>query len=150
VEAAMVTVKYNDLFLAVDFASSEGFDTSAYVCTVTGKTYFVSSEIKEEDQDAPDDVETSDRYLAVPTKKELDLGKPLVLSFIEDELPDDLDRAEDFFRKRGAYARFKDLLDIRGVREKWYKYEEAATRTALRLWCEENGLELSFEEAGPA
>jgi hypothetical protein len=147
----MVAVKYYDLELAVEFASSEGFDTSAYVCPVTGKTYFVSSEMKEEElEDNPDDLETSDRYLAVPTKKELELGKPLVLSFIEDELPGDLDRVRDFFRKRGAYARFKDLLDIRDACEKWYKYEEAAIRTALRLWCEENGLELSFEEAGPA
>ncbi len=142
----MVAIKYNELQDALEFASVQGFDASAYVCTVTGATYFVSSEIDEEF--IPDDIETSDKYLAVPTKRDLDLGSRLALAFVAQELPDDYDTASNFFRKRGAYSRFKDLLSAKGALEKWCEYEENATKAALGAWCEENGLELSF--AGPA
>ena len=105
----------------------------------------MSSNIDEED--IPADLETSDTYLAVPTKRDLDLGNRLALSFVGNELPDDYDTAANFFRKRGAYSRFKDLLSARGALQTWYDYEENATRAALRAWCAENGLELDF--AGP-
>lgn len=143
----MVTVKYFDLYNAVEFASMQDFDASAYVHTVTGETYLVSSDIDEEF--IPDDIETSDKYLAVPAKRDLDLGKWLVLSFVAAELPDDYDTVENYFRKRGAYSRFKDFLAAKGALQKWYEYEENATKAALRKWCEENGLELSFAETGP-
>ncbi|MGO9171124.1 MAG: hypothetical protein ACLP7P_04055 [Rhodomicrobium sp.] len=142
----MAAVKYDDLANAVEFASISGFDNSAYVCTVTGATYYVSSEI---DEEVPEDLETSDKYIQVPTKRDLDLGTRLALWFVEDELPDDYDTAAGFFRKKGAYGRFKDLLHRRGALEKWYEYEARATEAALRLWCKENGVELSFAESEP-
>ncbi|MGO9473019.1 MAG: hypothetical protein ACLPWS_06335 [Rhodomicrobium sp.] len=143
----MAGVKYDDLANAVEFASISGFDNSAYVCTVTGATYYVSSEI---DEEVPEDLETSDKYIQVPTKRDLDLGTRLALWFVEEELPDDYDTAAGFFRKKGAYGRFKDLLHRRGALEKWYEYEARATEAALRLWCEENGVELSFAKSEPS
>ncbi len=143
----MAGVKYDDLANAVEFASISGFDNSAYVCTVTGATYYVSSETGEE---VPEDLETSDKYIQVPTKRDLDLGTRLALWFVEEELPDDYDTAAGFFRKKGAYGRFKDLLHRRGALEKWYEYEARATEAALRLWCEENGVELSFAKSEPS
>ncbi len=34
-------------------------------------------------------------------------------------LPDDHERVRQFFRRKGAYSRYKDLLDKRGLLEKW-------------------------------
>jgi hypothetical protein len=137
----MVKVNYNDLFIAADFVSGGGGGASAYVCTETGAIHLVSSYIGEE---VPDDLETSDKYFAVPSKRELDLGFRLVLSFAADEMPDAYDEIGGIFRKKGAYGRFKDFLARKGALEKWYAYEEDATRAALRDWCEENGLELDL------
>ena len=58
------------------------------------------------------------------------------------ELPHCHDRIVGFFRRKGAYARFKDLLDSEGALELWYKYEAEATEKALRDWCAENDIQL--------
>jgi CMP-2-keto-3-deoxyoctulosonic acid synthetase len=68
----------------------------------------------------------------LPHKTDLDLGKRLALRFAASELPYCRDRIADFFRHKGAYARFKDLLDSEGALERWYKYETEATERALR------------------
>ncbi|KVZ49700.1 hypothetical protein [Burkholderia ubonensis] len=45
-------------------------------------------------------------------------------------------------QRRGAYARFKDLLEREGVLEHWYAFEGDSVEKALRRWCAENGLEI--------
>ncbi|WP_377730458.1 hypothetical protein [Paraburkholderia caffeinitolerans] len=94
------------------------------------------------DEDILDDLETSDRYLAIPHKNDLDLGRSLALRFVAQELPACYDQVEGFFRRQGAYARFKDLLEREGILELWYAFEAAAGESALRQWCVENGLEI--------
>jgi len=39
----------------------------------------------------PDDVGDSEKYLQIPDKRELDLGKPLALDFARQFLPNDFD-----------------------------------------------------------
>jgi hypothetical protein len=63
------------------------------------------------EDDLPDDLETSDRYIAVPHKNDLGLGRRLALTFADREMPDSGEIVAGFFRRRGAYARFKDLVD---------------------------------------
>jgi hypothetical protein len=99
----------------------------------------------EAEVDLPEDLETSDRYIAVPHKNDLRLGRPLALTFVNQELPNDFDTVAGFFRRRGAYARFKDLLLARGMLERWYDYENRATEEALLAWCEENGVQAVHE-----
>ncbi|MCP3713771.1 hypothetical protein M3I54_44445, partial [Paraburkholderia sp. CNPSo 3274] len=94
------------------------------------------------DEEIPDDLETSDRYLAIPHRNELDLGSRLALRFVAQTLPACYDQVEGFFRRRGAYARFKELLEREGVLERWYSFETDAVESALRQWSAENGLEL--------
>ncbi len=53
-----------------------------------------------------------------------------------------------YFRKSGAYAKFKALLEERGILEQWYEYERMATRQALLTWCEENSIDVGTA-AGP-
>ena len=47
-----------------------------------------------------------------------------------------------FFHQRGAYGRFKDLLERKGMLEAWYECEAQAAEQALRAWSAENGLQL--------
>ena len=81
----------------------------AYLCLTTGKYHFYS-EVYDEEEALPDDLEDSDDYIAVPHKNDLDLGKRLVLTFVGQALPNDLDEVDRMFRSRGAYRRFRDLL----------------------------------------
>jgi hypothetical protein len=93
----------------------------------------------------PDDIDDSEKFLQIPDKRELDLGKPLALDFAREFLPDDFDEVRQFFSRRGAYARFKELLDRRGALDQWYDFEAKAEERALRMWCELNSIELSDE-----
>lgn len=144
----MAAVKLSDLEDAYEFVSAGVmFDNHAYVCRETGRIYWTSEDDKDL-EDVPDDLETSDRYIEVPDKRDLDLGRPLVMEFVDRHKPDEYDRVAGYFRRQGAYGRFKDFLDSRGQLDAWYKFENDSVRTALREWCRENGLE--FDEGAPA
>ena len=138
----MVAVKFDDLSFAFDFVgSAPPSENNAYISLDTGQIY-CTSELDPLDDEVPDDLETSDRYLLLPHKTELDLGKGLALRFTGSELPHCYERVVAFFGHKGAYARFKDLLDSQGALEQWYKYEAGAIERALRDWCAENDIRL--------
>jgi hypothetical protein len=63
----------------------------------------------------PGDIDDSEKLLQIPDKRELDLGSRWRWTFARQFLPGDLDDVRQFFSGRGAYARFKDLLDRRGA-----------------------------------
>ena len=139
----MVAIQYADLRDAFDFISfGVPFESNAFLCVDTGVIY-CTSDAGELDEEVPDDLETSDRYIAIPHKNDLNLGRDLALSFAEQELPDDYDTVAGFFRSKGAYGRFKQLLESRGVLEAWYAFEGRAVEAALRRWCDDNGIPLS-------
>src|ERR1700746_1967029 len=75
--------------------------------------------------------------------RELDLGKPLVLDFAREFLPDDYDEVRHIFSRRGAYRRYKELLVRRDALERWYDFSNKSEAAALREWCAENGIDLS-------
>ena len=142
----MVAVRFDDLSLAFEFVSGgPPMEHNAYLSIDTGRIYWIS-ELVSVEEEIPDDLETSDRYIAIPHKNDLDLGRNLALRFVAQELPERYGRAEAFFRSRGAYARFKQLLESEGVLEKWYKFETESVGKALRGWCAENGIQ--FIEKG--
>ncbi|MCY3750980.1 MAG: hypothetical protein OXG54_06225, partial [Gammaproteobacteria bacterium] len=96
-----------------------------------------------------EDIHDDRKYIQIPHKRELDLGRKLVLRFVEQELPGDIDYVSRMFRKAGAYSRFKDVLERRGMLEKWYEYEVTATEKALREWCEFNSIEIKKDSPLP-
>jgi hypothetical protein len=69
------------------------------------------------------------------------VGKPLVLDFARQFLPNDIDEVRRIFSGRGAYARFKNLLDRRGALDHWYDFEAKVEEKALRMWCDLNSIE---------
>ena len=139
----MARVKYGDLLEAFEFVSFRSpFEHQAFVSLDTGAVYWISETGVIEEEDLPDDLDTSDRYIEVPHKNDLDLGKRLALRFAAEQLPHRLAAIENFFRHRGAYVRFKDLLTSEGCLDKRYAYEAQATEQALRNWCEANEIQL--------
>jgi hypothetical protein len=84
-----------------------------------------------------------EKYISIPDKRELDLGKSLALDFAREFLPDDYDEVRQFFSRRGAYRRYKELLVRRDALERWYDFSNKSEAAALREWCAENRIDLS-------
>ena len=75
--------------------------------------------------------------------KEGFMVKPLVLEFVRQTLPSEMDKVQRIFSAKGAYATFKDLMDRNGALDQWYDFEAKAEEEALRMWCALNSIELS-------
>jgi hypothetical protein len=138
----MAAFSFYDIELAFMFVSGgPAFENEAFLDTETGKVYYRSLMAGVEDLDeAGLDCE---EMVAIPHKNDLDLGQNLVFEFTASTLPDEYDRVRDIFRHRGAYGRFKDLLESKGLLETWHGFENERQAEVLRLWCEKNEIELS-------
>ena len=146
----MVAVKHEDLSAAFDFVSfAAPMEHQAYISIDTGTIYWIS-ELNSLEEEVPEDLETSARYIAVPHKNDLDLGSALALRFAAAELPDRYNMVAQFFRHRGAYARFRELLTSEGSPDKWYAFEAESTERALRDWCTANDISVIASEEGSA
>ena len=143
-------VNLKDLQEAFEFvAAAISGEHQAFLCKQSGKLY-CCSELCDDLDILPVDIDDTDKFLPIPDKKELGLGKPLALEFTREFLPGDFDDVRQFFSQRGAYARFKGLLDQRDALAEWYAFEAKAEEQALREWCELNSIEVSDEEQRPA
>ena len=137
-----MSVSFSDLQRAFEFVSSGGMgENESYLDRQSGKIYW-HSEFGDNGEELPDDID-NEKYIAIPDRRELDLGKPLVLEFAREFLPDDYDEVRHIFNRRGAYRRYKDLLVRRAALERWYDFSNKAEEAALREWCAENGIELN-------
>jgi hypothetical protein len=141
-------VNLDELVMAYEWVSSDGpVETAAHVSRIDGSIHWQGDGVEEE---LPEDIEGDTRYVQAPHRRELDLGSHLALRFAAQHLSDaDYDQVRAIFGRRGAFGRFKDLLDHRGKLQLWYDYQEQALAEALREWCEESGLELSEKRPEP-
>ena len=125
-----------DAFLYV--SSDHPFTNSAVINKKKGKIFY-RSEYSDIDE-FPEDVE-NEYYIEIPHKNDLDLGQNLVFEFVSKYIPDRFDEVDSYFRKKGAYSKYKYLLERLNLLEKWYEFEDERTKTALQEWCRDNGLE---------
>ena len=136
-------ISIRDLEDAFLFASAGGmYEAAAYLDRETGDFRYVGTDINET-EGVLAEPSGADRLLRVPNKYDLDLGKALVFAFVAEQLPEAEPEVRDIFRHRGAYARFKGLLDDRDQLDAWYEYEHSKTLEALRDWAEAEGIELT-------
>jgi hypothetical protein len=136
-------VSFQKILNGFEFAASGGIgEYQAILCRQTGKIYLRSevSDFDEPIDELPEDVEDDEKYIALPDKRELGLGKPLALDFAREFLPHNFDEVRDIFGRRGAYAKFRALLIRTRTLEQWYDFESKATKRALREWCELNSI----------
>ena len=146
-----VHIDYTDIEVALDWSSSAGpYENQALICRRTGRVYLQSMHGDFEEEGLPEDIEDGSLYLAVPHKNELDLGRELVYRFVETEAPEIEAQVDAAFRKRGAYSNFKSILERLGLLQRWYEFEGAATRTALKGWAQENGFVVAEAKRGDA
>ncbi len=76
-------VTFQDILAAFEFVSwneSSG-EHQAVLCRRTGKIYWHSDTLDEMDDELPNDIDDDENYVAIPDKRELGLGKPLVTGF---------------------------------------------------------------------
>jgi hypothetical protein len=141
----MPTVSLDQLQNAMEWVSSDFLDNEAYICRQTGKIHWVAGEpgMFDEDEEVPEDIHDADKYIAVPDKRDLDLGKQLAFDFTSQYLAERYDDVRDIFRAKGAYRRFKDILERKGLLEEWYRYSDERAAKALAEWCELEGLILA-------
>lgn len=139
------TVPLCDIIEGYECVSSAPYgECSAYISRLTGKTW-VDGDYIDPDEPLPADLGDTTIYLSFPHKHDLDLGRDLVMRFVEEVLPDSAHTVSRYFKQRGAYGRFKDFLSQHGKLETWHQYEEEATQAALLEWCQENDLPVNPE-----
>lgn len=137
----MMSVDIEDLILAMDYTTSgEQFGYSAYIDRRSGEIHY---EADDQIDPLPDDLYTSPEYIEMPTSSDLDLGSMLVYEFTEELFPEQEETVNQIFRRKGAYANFKELLHSNGKLDEWHRYEEKAKRNRLRDWAQHNGVEIS-------
>lgn len=130
-----------DAFLFVGFA--EYGMNSAFLCKDTGEIYYhsedgVIDEIDEEEFDCDD-------FLKIPHKNDFGLGRELVYEFVDQYLTDEVNYVQTIFQSKGAYRRFRDLLEQRKMLQKWYDFQNLQEEKALRQWCADNEIPLAEE-----
>lgn len=139
-----MAVKLSDLILAVDFSTSgASFDSCAYVNRHSGDIFYTGDFV--DDEELPDDLDENSDYVEIPSKQAMDLGDRLVFRFSAEYLPDHVDTVQVIFSRRGAYGRFKDLLEQVGKLEEWYRYEENAVSEAVLEWCRANEITVKVD-----
>jgi len=131
-----------DIEHAFEFVNMQPPETnSAVLSRTTGRIYYISG-FGDSDEDIPDDIEDEEAYVWIPHKHDFDLGTPLVHQFIREQAPHLAEDVYGIFSRKGAYSRFKGLLQHKGLLDSWHKYEEKKTEEALREWCQENNIDL--------
>lgn len=135
-----MAVNLDELINACEMFGIIDYEVLAYVSRTTGEVLVYSEEF--DDEPLPEDIDDETKYVAIPDRYELDLGNQVVFDFVSEYLPEHYDRVRSYFSAPGAYARFKDLLDLMDKLDEWRAYEEQRKREALTAWCRRQSLEI--------
>ena len=132
------SVRLDDLEMAFEFVSAgEPMEYEAYLSLETGALYY-HSEYGEIEDPLPDDINDHEKYIAIPQKRYFGLGKRLALSYAEQFLPQDLSNVRAIFKRSGAFAKFKELLESHDQIDHWRLFESEALTHAIRQWCQDH------------
>jgi hypothetical protein len=141
-------ISFDHIELAFDYVSSDQkFTNSAILCRETGEIFYISELFGSEDE-LPEDIEDPDKYISIPHKSDLGLGKALAIEFTSQYLPEEIGRVYSIFSRKGAYSRYKDLLEKKGFLDKWYRFEDDRQKAALKEWCRENEIRYTDKPFG--
>jgi len=106
-QSHVVRVKFQELLDAFDLVSAgPPMENEAYLSKETGAVYW-HSEYAGDLEERPIDIDDDEKYLSIPHKNDLGLGKALALGFTREFLANDLGTVREMFSRRGAYARFE-------------------------------------------
>jgi hypothetical protein len=138
-----MAANYQDIEMAFDFVNSgQPYEYEAYLNNRTGEIYFYS-EYEDSEEELPENINDETLYISLPHKNNLNLGKNLVLKFASQHLPDEAEKIATIFSRKGAYSKFKYLLETKDYLEKWYGFESNIVEKSLREWCEFNKISVN-------
>jgi len=135
-------LSFNDIKDAFFFVSSASYGMHSAVLSKETDQIYYRSEMGDLDEISDEDLDW-EMCIDIPHKNDIGLGRQLVFEFIERHLHDEYHRVQYFFRKRGAYSRFKDLLESKGLLQSWYDFENTRDEKVLRQRCEDNDIKLT-------
>lgn len=144
------SVALDELIFALDWVSDLSCTGNmAFVCRESGRVFMTSEEDfgAELEPDLPLDLDDETKYAIVPTRQDLRLGKRLAVRFVQTSLPARLEETHTMFAARGAYARFKDMLESEQALEAWYAFEAEAVERSLREWAESETLVVAASDS---
>ena len=136
----MPTVNLDELEQAAMIVEDGAGSVTALVSRDTGMIHSLNDEYMDEEAPMPSTSSEDARYVPVPPAGTLGIGDALVLRFAATHLADDQDLVRELFSERDTEG-FARLLEERGAGETWESFRTQATQSALRRWCEENGLQ---------
>ncbi|AWN17922.1 hypothetical protein SALB1_3730 [Salinisphaera sp. LB1] len=82
---------------------------AAFLDRTTGAIYWQSDNADVSDE-LPEHIDDADRYITIPYKNDLGLGKPLAMAFARKYLPEGFEQVRAIFNQSDACAHFKALL----------------------------------------
>ncbi len=109
----------------------------------TGESVFLADELVTglDNEGLEDEIEENlERYLRLPTKFEIH-EYHIMEEFIWTLKGDRADKLEHAIQGRGAFRRFKDMVDRMGISQQWYDFQAEYYRKLAIEWCQEHGLE---------
>jgi hypothetical protein len=137
----IMVANFKDISDAFDFVSFAPMcEHQAFLNKETGQVLW-HSDLADDLDDLPENID-DEKYIVIPHKNELGLGKSLALAFARQYLPSEADEVESIFRRKGAYSRFKELLVRNGRLDQWHEFESHVQEKVLREWCKESGIQV--------
>ena len=109
----------------------------------TGESVFLADELITglDNEGLEDEIEENlERYLRLPTKFEIH-EYHIMEEFIWTLKGERADKLDCAIRGRGAFRRFKDLVDRMEISQQWYDFQAEYYRKLAIEWCQEHGLE---------
>jgi len=107
-----VTCQFSDVRNVFDFVSlRQPWANEAYLDRETGAIYRQSDHTDLSDALLPDAIDDTDRYVPVPHKTDLSLGKPLGLQFTAQYLPAQLDHVRAHRQPSGRGCALQGMTD---------------------------------------
>ncbi len=137
-----MAIKFSDIEHAFFYVSSAPMTAkTAILCKETGEIFYASD--YDDENQIPEEIYFREDCIEIPHRNDLDLGRNLVFEFVEQYMPEDFERVREILRRKGAYGKYKDLLEDRNILQKWYDFENARQTETLREWCEDNEIALN-------
>ena len=136
-----MNIKLSTLAEAMDSVLEEA--TQEYD-KATGEIHFIYDGMVdgEINQELEEYICESDDFIALPEKYEIndyEIMREFIYTLPNGNLQDKLINA---ISGRGAFRRFREVLDDYGKTEKWYAYKEAAYEQIAREWAERHDIEI--------
>ncbi|MCM3870926.1 MAG: UPF0158 family protein [Pyrinomonadaceae bacterium] len=149
-----LSVKLNDVIEALEMAGDEH---THYLDKRTGEIVMITNEemeAAEEDEliseypdwqresilKARELIDSDESFIALPDKfdiHEYKIMEDFCLAFEDRRVGEDLHR---LIKGSGAFRRFKDAINSKGVEESWYQFRQTEFERIAMEWLEEEGI----------